>query len=420
MRASTSIEAMQPNPTFPGLARFFAKLLLGKKTYILFALFVMILLSGHLSFPQAIANYNQDKQREAQDINGIAMAFLESYQSPENISEHAFDQRTQQNINESVSFWSDLQTQSSILFQTYHVMMRYHKEQPSGLGKEWHAIYNKVLEGVKEGFLTKDADVLLRIGQVQLIEDSIYNNARKEMGMQPEQLRPAFSRAQYWRNILSGSHVFSILPLLMMVLLLHNSFSVDHESGSAKLINSLPVSNFKLNAARLLGQGLLAMALLMIGIILCSLTYPVVHESGYLWKHGQFLDLESYMTQHISYADYLLTEKAYFLRSGSLYLLMILLCGSFTMLLSNRVKNSILALLLPTTLLLFCFMPNHMRTSLGDVAPRLTALLSPQMVLENKAALSFSTLSGLFLICELVFILTILFSGHSNRRRHVD
>ncbi len=410
MRASTTSRAAAHRPSFSGLMCFSARLMLGRKLYAVILLLVMVLISGHMTMPGDLRAYDDGKHKEAQDINGIAAAFLEAYNMPGDMDEHAT----------TIAFWSQLQEQSRALMQSYNVMRRYNRERPAGLDEGWNTLYTDVLKGLEQGLIAKESDVLLRIGPVQMIEDNIYNNARKAMGLQPAELRPRHTRTQYWRNLLSGSHYFSIAPFVVLMLLLHGSFSIDHESGSEKTINSLPVSSISRNAARLLGQGLFAVVLVLMAVLLCSLTYPPGGDAFYLGGHGKLLSFETYLSHNISYAEHLLPAEAYFLRAGGLYGLSLLFFCLLTMLLSASIKNSILALLLPITLLLILYMPNYMQTSLGKLPPPYTALFSPQLVLEAKAALSFPVLSWLYMVGGLIYVSGILFTGYPGRRRHVD
>ncbi len=420
MPVSTNANDMSPQAKFSDLLVFFSRLFWGKRTTIIFLLFILTLLSGHLTMPANWHAFDREKQKEAQDILGIAGAYVDAYKVPEEAEVLSIDPEKLQMLDEQTQFWTQLQRQSSSLVQNYSVMQRYNTEPPENLGKGWHDLYNMVLQGLKQDTITVESDVVLRIGPVQLIEDDIYNQARASLGLEASERRPSCSRTQYWRNIFSGSHYFSILPLVALILLLHSSFSIDYESGSAKIINSLPVGDIKRNAARLMAQGILAVLLVALTIFFCSFAYPPGGEELFLQRHGSLLRLEEYLAIEVPYSEYVIVSGPYFLQAGKMYGLMLLFFSLFTMLLSARLKNSLLALLLPLTFLLINFMPNYMQSSLGKLPPTLTALFSPQMLIEGKASLSLDALEWIYLICGLIFLLGILFSGRQGRRSHVD
>lgn len=420
MQVSTNSKNMAPQPIFSDLIIFFSRLFLGRKTYIIFLLLILMLLSGHLTMPANLIAYDNEKQKEAQDILDIAGTYVDAYKVPEEARAIPTSHEKLQVINEQTHFWTQLQRQSNLLVQSYGVMQRYNREPPESLGKDWHNLYNTILEGLKQHTITEESDVVLRIGLVQLIEDDIYNKARNSLGLGASELRPTYSRTQYWRNILSGSHYFSILPLVALMLLLHSSFSIDYESGSAKIINSLPVGSIKRNAARLTAQGILAAVLVALIVYLCSFTYPPGEETVFLQRHGSLLQLERYLTIDVPYFEYVILSGSYFLQGGKIYSLILLFFCFVTMLLSACSKNSLLALFLPLTFVLINYMPNYMQSRLGKDPQTLTALLSPQMVIEGKASLPSDALECVYLICVLALIWGILFSVRQGRRSHVD
>lgn len=413
---------MVPQPGFWNLIVFFSRLFWRKKTWIIFLLLILTLLSGHLTMPANLLAYDSEKEEEAKDIFGIAEANVEAYKisDKDKAEPISIDHEKLKMIEKQTEFWIQLQTQSSTLLQAYNVMRRYNREPPENLGENWNSLYNTILHGLKQNTISVESDVVLRVGSSQLIEENLYHQACSSLNLKVSSLRPTYSRTQYWRNILSGSHYFSILPFVALILLLHSSFSVDYESGSAKIINSLPVSKIKRNAARLIGQGILATVSVVLIIFLCSFAYPAGEETAFLQGHSRLLHLEEYLSMDVRYTDYVILASSYFLKASKAYALMLLFYSLITMLLSARIKNSLLALFFPITFLLINYMPNYMQSDLGKLPPALSALFSPQMVIEGKASLSLYALEWIYFICCLVFILGIVFSVSQGRRSYVD
>ncbi len=420
MRGSTGSKARGGKPGFAGLAAFSIKLMLGGRLYVLAALLAAVLLSGHLTMPGAVAQYDGDRLKEAQDISSIAGSVLEAYEASQGSGGPAENAEKDEGIEEALAFWDGLQRDSGAIAQSYQAMQKFKLGRPARMDENWHALYSAVLKGLEQGLIPEDSDLPLIIGKLRLMEDGIYNNARKAMGLRPLELRPGYSRGQYWRNLFSGWHYFSLAPLVILVLLLHGSFSLEEECGSAKLIRSLPAGSLRRNAARLLGQGLFAAGAVLTCILLCGLTYPAGGADHFLHGQGKLLDLNRNLLWDAHDTRYLLPSGAYFRQAGALYIILALFFVLLTMLLSAGTKNSLIALLVPVTLLFAFYMPNFMQTSLGRLPPGLTALLSPQFLMEDKAVFDVPAFCWRFLLAELAFALGILLTGRPGRRRYVD
>ncbi len=396
---------------------FAVKPMLGKKLYAILGLLVVVLLSGHLTMPRAAVAFDERKLEESRDIANIATVLVEANQAMLEDSEtkaNKDDKRKQM-----LAFWGSIQRKSKALEQRYNTMKKYDMERDGQLARGWHELYAEVVVGLEKGLIKAESDLVLRIGRVRLLEEQIYNGGRKTKGLNVVELRPAYTRGEYWRSLAGGLHYFSVAPFVVLILLLHNSFSIDYESGSGKLINSLPVSSVKRNASRLLAQALLALGLTFGCIVLCSFTYPVGEAEYYLSEHGNLLSIKYYLSHNISYAEYLMPAGRYYLQVGLMYGLTSMFASLLTILLSAKSKNGLVALLIPITVFLMLFMPNYMQTGLGKIPSPLTAHLAPQFVLENKAYLSMAQLCGLLLLCGLIFVLGIILTGY-QRRRYVD
>lgn len=398
-------------PNMRTLVVFNASLFLRKSILIILLGLIFVLLSGRLTLPTDTQTYNAAKLKEAQDIQSIAEANLEAFTLPkEELS--ALPDTQAQKIKEYTDFWTAVQRQSAALVQNYHVMQRYHRQTPDVTEEKWYILYQHVLNGIARNIISAESDIILRISRLQLLESHLTYTAQTDLGISIASPRPNASVTTYLLHVASGAHYLSFFPLIALILLLHNSFSVHEESGCAKLLRSLPICSIKRNFTQMLTQG--CMALLSVGlcIVICCLAYFPGQATHYLYQHGHLLRSDNPFSPDILLMTYILPFQAYFKQVAGIYMLMLSFVALFTMLLSAQTKNSTAALLIPISVLLTCLMPNTVQMKLGRLPPALTALFSPQMIVEGKAALSVPVMKLIYVIGDLMCMIGILFKEH--------
>lgn len=399
-------------PGFFDLARFFIRLMKGRRLYVLAALLTLLLLSGHITMPADIRAHDQKKWIEAQDIAGIADT---QRNECENIAKTSADKEQITQIQPRLAFWRLLYQKSNAIIQIYNTMNRYGKARFPRLDESWYDLYLCVSDGIAKEIIRENSEVPFRTGTVAPIENMLCNNARKAAGGKPLEPRPAYSRGQYWRSVFSGSHYLFSAPLLVLIFLLHGSFGIENECGSTKLIRSLPAGGVKLNAARVAAQSAFSLLFVCVITALCSLTYPSVPSESYLAGQGKLLGFSAYLENGTDGAAVLLPAGAYFYRAAGLYFFIALFICMLTLLVSALTKSSVAALLLPVTLLISLFLPNHMSASMDALPSPVCAAFAPQMVIEGKAALAYSPLLILYLSCAMLFALCLCLSGKHGR-----
>lgn len=410
MRASTNNTL-----SFGRLSRAFLRLLLGKRLLLVLLLLVAVLLCGHLSLRADEVRYDRNQRKVAADVEALAQGYVASYQTP-HMKEKV---KTDPKLQNTVAYWVTLEKQSKQILLSYTMMDKYHMDRQKELGADWHKLYHQLFEGYRQGILPEHSDVLLRIGEARLIENLLYNGARQESGLPPRELRPRNSRPDYAYAVPGGTNALSVALLLALLLLLHTSFSQDYDCGSFKLIETLPVPAWKRNAARLVAQGASALVLVLLCAFVVSLTFPAGSEDRFfLVGQGPVLTLEKYaqVADSLPYASYVLPSTSWLLRAFGLYLAWLLVFGLLALCLSARLKNSILALFLPVTLLLFGFLPNTLSLLNAQHPNPVAALLSPRLVLEKQAALG-STQLLLLLLGTAVLLVLLTLPGRLGRRR---
>lgn len=285
-----SIKNKAPSqPNFPRMLLFSSKLLLGRRFFTLLLLLILLLLSGHLSLPEAEREYDAIKMQEAIDLQSFAMAVVRDQSSEKDETENKADDAL-------LAVWEKILRDSGSLVQGYSVLQRYQRERPAVLDTNWPTLYEFILTSLRKEYLKPDDVVILKIGIIPLIETHIYNAGRVELGLDNKELRPSYDRAQYWRNLFSGTHYLSFAPLLFLILILHNSFSMDYDSQSYKLLESLPLSATTRNIARLLAQLFLSLLIVWLCLLLCGLTYPAGDQNNtyYLQQQGNLKAIPTY------------------------------------------------------------------------------------------------------------------------------
>ncbi|MDO5738279.1 MAG: hypothetical protein Q4P65_03400 [Eubacteriales bacterium] len=392
---------------------FFSNLIINKYSILLFLLFFCGLLSGHLTIPKSQEQYDEAR---GSDLDAISRYVASAMDSFEYVKEQGGEVT---NEAERIKLYGEIKRRAEMVIQQYSTEAKYGLGDRSILDKNWYLMCDAIISGVRDGFIDTSSDLILQIGEINLVKSHLFNRGLVSMGVGNEQLRPRYDREQFLENVFGGVHLLSLLPFIVMVFLIHNSFSQDYETSTYKLLRTLPISNISSNTVKLLAYMIIPIVVMLGLIFLASLTYRSNADAMFIFNQGEFSSLFDYAKAELNPSDYIISANSYIGSLFLLYFLELFAVSAITIFLSKVSKNSFFSLTLPLTALLFLSAPNIVASKSPASKLPYSSFISGKYVLEKLAPLDIHSAILLFLGIGIILTILIIVPRHTFRKRFI-